>query len=227
MTGTWTWLLLLLDFLLIGKTDFNQDGEFGPECPETQVEAAFGGNVILQCHITKLQRAVDKLEWVWNDRKDVKDVALFRNGRESHKDQAQEYEGRTTLFLSERSKENCSLKLTSVRMSDEGRYRCSVRVGQMEDNCFVYLTVYNNTQHQSPGTGQIKKITPPSKSSSPKGPDANIPDIIVSILGPITFLGIFVIWMIWKKCNRTGTDQPPPDHNNPGDRNVLQPGGVL
>ncbi|XP_059210313.1 uncharacterized protein LOC131989135 [Centropristis striata] len=98
-----------------------------------------GEDVILPCH---LQPAVDvatvTLEWTRSDLK-PRFVHVWRAGQDLQNVKNPSYRGRTSLFVNELKKGNISLKLSKVKPSDAGRYRCFIP--DMNINAVVELVV--------------------------------------------------------------------------------------
>ncbi|XP_060730889.1 butyrophilin subfamily 1 member A1-like [Tachysurus vachellii] len=95
----------------------------GPEAP---LVAVAGEDLVLPCFIKPNTSAVDMtVEWF---KLDVKDslVHLYRDHQDRNEDQVQSYRGRTSLFKEELQKGNTSLRLSALRVSDEGEYKCLV-----------------------------------------------------------------------------------------------------
>ncbi|XP_037615106.1 butyrophilin subfamily 3 member A2-like [Sebastes umbrosus] len=90
------------------------------------IVALVGDDIILPCH---LEPAVDvaamTLEWT---RPDLNSIAVFawRAGQDLVHVKDPSYTGRTSLFTDGLKNGNISLKLSKVKLSDEGRYQCYV-----------------------------------------------------------------------------------------------------
>ncbi|XP_049922682.1 butyrophilin subfamily 3 member A2-like [Epinephelus moara] len=103
------------------------------------IVATVGDNIILPCH---LEPAVDvaamTLEWT---RSDLKSTFAFvwRAEKEVTKTISPSYKGRTSLFTDELERGNISLKLSDVRPSDAGRYKCYIP--DMLKGSFIELVV--------------------------------------------------------------------------------------
>ncbi|XP_047012408.1 butyrophilin subfamily 1 member A1 isoform X8 [Ictalurus punctatus] len=128
-------LLILFSFM-----KFQSEGLklVGPDAP---LVAVAGEDLVLPCFIKPQTSAMDMtVEWIR-----VEDVAsvvhLYRDHEDRNEKQAQSYRGRTSLFKEELQKGNASLKLSSLRVSDEGKYRCLVEDKSSYDDITVHVTV--------------------------------------------------------------------------------------
>ncbi|MCI4377097.1 hypothetical protein PGIGA_G00199760, partial [Pangasianodon gigas] len=116
----------------------------GPEAP---LEAVAGEDLVLPCFINPNTSAVDMtVEWLR-----LEDVAslvhLYNDHEDKNEDQAQSYRGRTSLFKEELQKGNASLKLSAVRVSDEGKYKCLIEDKPWYDDITVHVTVEAQGTH--------------------------------------------------------------------------------
>ncbi|XP_072544098.1 butyrophilin subfamily 1 member A1-like [Salminus brasiliensis] len=128
--------LLILHSCLDSRSDCFK--VVGPDVP-LFVEA--GKDLVLPCSIKPNTSAVDmRVEWF---RLDVVDtlVHLYENHKEMSGGQDQSYRGRTALFREELQKGNASLRLSDVRVSDEGRYKCFIKDKSWYDDIIVRVTV--------------------------------------------------------------------------------------
>ncbi|XP_076019228.1 hemicentin-1-like isoform X4 [Genypterus blacodes] len=103
------------------------------------IAAALGDDIILPCHLEPPADAFGTIvEWTRPDlRSEV--IHIWRNGLELLDYQIPAYRGRTSLFREELKHGNVSLKLSNVKLSDEGRYRCFVST--VHRRCYSELTV--------------------------------------------------------------------------------------
>ncbi|XP_060888007.1 uncharacterized protein LOC132958948, partial [Labrus mixtus] len=86
--------------------------------------AIVGDDIILPCHLRPAMDVASKtIEWTRPDLK-PRFVHVWRSGQELLDAQHPSYEGRTSLFINELKNGNVSLKLSKVRLSDKGKYRC-------------------------------------------------------------------------------------------------------
>ena len=88
--------------------------------------ATVGEDVVLQSFLDPVMDAFSMtVEWTRPDL-DPRFVFVWRDGVELESKKNPLYEGRTSVFTDELKSGNISLKLSRVRISDEGRYRCFI-----------------------------------------------------------------------------------------------------
>uniref|UniRef100_W5K8S2 Butyrophilin subfamily 1 member A1-like n=1 Tax=Astyanax mexicanus TaxID=7994 RepID=W5K8S2_ASTMX len=110
----------------------------GPDAP---LVAVAGEVLVLPCSIQPNTSAVDMtVEWYRLDAAD-RFVHLYENHRDINELQHQFYRGRTALFREELQKGNTSLRLSDVRVSDEGAYKCFIKDKSWYDEITVKVTV--------------------------------------------------------------------------------------
>ncbi|MCI4377159.1 hypothetical protein PGIGA_G00200580, partial [Pangasianodon gigas] len=134
-------LLILYSFMDSQSEALNV---FGPGAP---LVAVAGEDLVLPCFLKPSTSAVDmRVEWI---KLDVKDslVHLYNDHEDRNEGQAQLYRGRTSLFKEELQKGNTSLKLSAVRVSDEGRYKCLVEDKSWYDDIIVNVIVEAQGTH--------------------------------------------------------------------------------
>lgn len=95
----------------------------GPKAP---LIAVAGEDLVLPCSIKPSTSAVDmRVEWMkLEDTTSL--VHLYENHEDKYEQQVESYRGRTSLFKEELQKGNASLKLSALRVSDEGEYKCLI-----------------------------------------------------------------------------------------------------
>ncbi|XP_029932737.1 butyrophilin subfamily 3 member A2-like [Myripristis murdjan] len=109
--------------LLLTHTCAGQSQLIGPPQPTV---ATVGDDVILLCHLEPAVDAVGiTVEWTRPDL-DQRIVLLWHHGWEHEHKKHPSYEGRTSLSLGKLTQGDVSLKLSKVKLSDEGKYRCSI-----------------------------------------------------------------------------------------------------
>ncbi|XP_016381174.1 butyrophilin subfamily 1 member A1-like isoform X1 [Sinocyclocheilus rhinocerous] len=110
--------------------------------PADPVFAVAGEDVILPCSVKPNISVVDmRVEWFRSDLKDSQLVHLYENHEDRNTDQIQSYRGRTKLNHPELQRGNASLKLSSVRVSDEGLYKCFIQSKSRSDDATVNVSV--------------------------------------------------------------------------------------
>uniref|UniRef100_A0A8C1THA6 Ig-like domain-containing protein n=1 Tax=Cyprinus carpio TaxID=7962 RepID=A0A8C1THA6_CYPCA len=75
-----------------------------------------------------------RVEWFRSDLKDSQLVHLYENHDDRNTEQSQSYRGRTKLNEQELQRGDASLKLSSVQVSDEGRYKCFIQSKSWSDD---------------------------------------------------------------------------------------------
>ncbi|XP_030635129.1 butyrophilin subfamily 1 member A1-like [Chanos chanos] len=116
----------------------NQFQVVGPDGP---LLVGAGEDLILPCSLKPNISAVDMtVEWFKLPTSDSL-VHLYENGVDRSEDQIQSYRGRTSLFKDELQKGNTSLKLSRVKVSDEGEYKCLIRSERWYDDVTVQVNV--------------------------------------------------------------------------------------
>ncbi|XP_065818190.1 golgin subfamily A member 6-like protein 25 [Labrus bergylta] len=92
--------------------------------PSQPVVSLVGEDVILPCHLDPVMNAFDMfLEWTRPDL-NPRFILLWRQGEELETEKHPSFRGRTSVFIDELEKGNISLKLSKVKVSDEGGYKC-------------------------------------------------------------------------------------------------------
>lgn len=88
--------------------------------------ATVSDDVILPCSLNPVMNVFDMtVEWSRPDL-ERRFVLVWRDGVELQNKKDVSYEGRTSLFTDELKHGNISLKVSKVKLSDEGTYRCFV-----------------------------------------------------------------------------------------------------
>ncbi|XP_073683439.1 butyrophilin subfamily 1 member A1-like [Garra rufa] len=106
------------------------------------VFAVAGDDVILPCSVKPNISVVDmRVEWSRLDQKDSQLVHLYEDHEDRNTEQSQSYRRRTKLNQQELPKGNASLKLSSVKISDEGRYKCFIQSKFWYDDATVDFKV--------------------------------------------------------------------------------------
>ncbi|XP_062301294.1 butyrophilin subfamily 2 member A1-like [Scomber scombrus] len=131
---------VLIFHLLLTHSCRGQSQLIGPSQP---IVATVGNDIILPCH---LQPAVGvsamTLEWTRPDL-DPRFVFVWRANQDLVDRKNPNYKGRTSLSIDELKQGNISLKLSKVKTSDKGKYRCFIP--DMNKESFVELVVASGT----------------------------------------------------------------------------------
>ncbi|XP_029932751.1 butyrophilin subfamily 2 member A2-like [Myripristis murdjan] len=123
-------------FLLLTHSCAGQSQLIGPPQP---IVAILGGDIILACHLEpSLDVAATTVEWARPDL-EPRFVHVWRGRQDFLADQNPSYEGRTSLFTDKLKDGDISLKLSKVKLSDEGKYRCFIPT--LKQDSFVELVV--------------------------------------------------------------------------------------
>ncbi|XP_044197992.1 butyrophilin subfamily 3 member A2-like isoform X3 [Thunnus albacares] len=90
------------------------------------IVATVGDDIILPCHLEPaMDVAAMTLEWTRSDMDSIF-VHLCRAGQDVIHVKHPSYKGRTSLFTDELKQGNISLKLSKVKLSDGGKYKCNI-----------------------------------------------------------------------------------------------------
>ncbi|XP_059210488.1 butyrophilin subfamily 3 member A2-like [Centropristis striata] len=131
-------LLVLVFHLLQTHVCTGQSQLTGPSQP---IIATVGEDVILPCYLEPAADVAAKtLDWT-KSKSDLSPEFVYvrRAGHDLVHAKHPSYIGRTSMFTDELKKGNISLKLSTVKPSDAGRYKCYIP--EMEINFFVKLVV--------------------------------------------------------------------------------------
>uniref|UniRef100_A0A3Q1FLB5 Ig-like domain-containing protein n=1 Tax=Acanthochromis polyacanthus TaxID=80966 RepID=A0A3Q1FLB5_9TELE len=118
--------------------------------PSESVVSMVGGDAVLPCRLEAgLDAAQVTVEWGRPDL-EPRFVYIWHNGKELTNNQNAAYKGRASMSADELKQGNGSLKLTQLKISDNGRYRCYIP--KHDEEYFVELLVgdtfyYNFNTH--------------------------------------------------------------------------------
>ncbi|RXN31438.1 butyrophilin subfamily 1 member A1-like isoform X2 [Labeo rohita] len=133
--------------IISGITDSRSE-QYEVVGPADVVPAVAGEDVILPCSVKPNISVVDmRVEWFRSDLKNSQLVHLYDDHEDRNTDQSQSYRGRTKLNHQELQRGNASLKLSSVRVSDEGLYKCFIQSKSWYDDATVNVSVEERDQH--------------------------------------------------------------------------------
>lgn len=108
-----------------------------------------GGNVILPCSL-KTSRTDDLQTLDWSKMDPGPDVVfLYRDRYENFEMKHGDFEYRTSLIMREVSNGNFSLRISNVKLSDAGTYRCTAFLkNKINETTTVKLDVGTFHQHK-------------------------------------------------------------------------------
>ncbi|XP_078272249.1 butyrophilin subfamily 3 member A3-like [Rhinoraja longicauda] len=110
--------------------------------PQSPMVAMVGGVAVLECQLIP-ERLLPEMEirWLRSDARVHTVVHLYRKGDAVKEDQDPAYRGRTQLYRDQLTIGNVSLRLSAVRLSDEGDYLCMVEHERVIEQAAVPLKV--------------------------------------------------------------------------------------
>lgn len=107
-------------------------------CSSEPVQAVYSERVLLQCYLMPPLDATSQTV-KWTRGHDI--VILCQDGKDNPGAQREHFEERAALSQEALSKGNLSLMLSSLKLTDTGRYKCSFITDNVEKSCYVNLTV--------------------------------------------------------------------------------------
>uniref|UniRef100_A0A3B4Z4E2 Ig-like domain-containing protein n=1 Tax=Stegastes partitus TaxID=144197 RepID=A0A3B4Z4E2_9TELE len=109
------------------------------------IVATLGDDITLPCHLKPAQD-VSELTTEWT-RPDLNPrfVHVWRAGQELVEMKHKSFKGRTTLFTEELQRGNVSLRLSRVRLSDKGTYRCYIPTMEKQTNIHLVVGEYTHS----------------------------------------------------------------------------------
>uniref|UniRef100_A0A8C1QH61 Ig-like domain-containing protein n=1 Tax=Cyprinus carpio TaxID=7962 RepID=A0A8C1QH61_CYPCA len=127
--------------IMCGITDSRSE-QYDVVGPVDPVFAVAGEDVILPCSVKPNISVVDmRVEWFRSELKDSQLVHLYEDHDDRNTEQIQSYRERTKLNHQELQRGNASLKLSSVQISDEGRYKCFIQSESWYNDATVDVSV--------------------------------------------------------------------------------------
>ncbi|XP_034159139.2 butyrophilin subfamily 1 member A1-like [Pangasianodon hypophthalmus] len=140
-------MLLCVTLLILYSFMESQSESLKVVGPDAPLVAVAGEDLVLPCFIKPSTSAVDlRVEWF---KLDVVDslVHLYEDREDRNEKQAQSYRRRTSLFKEELQKGNASLRLSALRVSDEGEYKCFIEDKSWFDDITVRIVVEVQGSH--------------------------------------------------------------------------------
>ncbi|KAF7706579.1 hypothetical protein HF521_019833 [Silurus meridionalis] len=115
--------------------------------PAASLVAVAGEDLVLPCFIRPNTSAVDMtVEWFKLD-EGFSVVHFYNDHEDKNENQAESYRRRTSLFKEELPNGNASLKLSALRVSDEGEYKCLIEDKSWSDDIVVHVIVEAQGSH--------------------------------------------------------------------------------
>ncbi|KAI5629826.1 sacsin [Silurus asotus] len=109
--------------------------------PAASLVAVAGEDLVLPCFIRPNTSAVDMtVEWFKLD-EGFSVVHFYKDHEDKNENQAESYRRRTSMFKEELPNGNASLKLSALRVSDEGEYKCLIEDKSWSDDIVVHVIV--------------------------------------------------------------------------------------
>nr|XP_015201663.1 PREDICTED: butyrophilin subfamily 1 member A1-like isoform X2 [Lepisosteus oculatus] len=154
------WLLTFL--LLLQQTSVSRPERFQVVGPAAPVVVSPGEDAVLPCSLSPSVSA-EGLEVRWFREDYDSPVCLFQYGSYNVEGQNLNYSGRAELFLQELPRGNVSLRLSGVRESDRGWYKCLVQSSEHYEDVLIDLALTSlgsqpSVSLHSPGGGQTQLL---------------------------------------------------------------------
>ncbi|XP_026095691.1 butyrophilin-like protein 10, partial [Carassius auratus] len=131
---------IFLTLLIISGITYARSDRYEVVSPADTVFAVAGEDVILPCSVKPSISVVDmRVEWFRSDLKNSQLVHLYEDHEDRNTNQS--YRGRTKLNHEELQRGDASLKLSSVQVSDEGRYKCLIQSKSWSDYASLDISV--------------------------------------------------------------------------------------
>ncbi|XP_066484979.1 butyrophilin subfamily 3 member A2-like [Tiliqua scincoides] len=121
-------------------------GHFAIIPPKNPVIGFLGEDVILPCQLitaSNPESASIRVQWTFSTFSEKIDVKSYY-GAKKEETQDRRYQNRTELFYTELRTGNMSLKLKNSRLSDQGKYSCTITLGKWPEEVDVELKLAAN-----------------------------------------------------------------------------------
>ncbi|XP_075770162.1 butyrophilin subfamily 1 member A1-like [Pelodiscus sinensis] len=121
----------------VNKLEPAQFKVLGPDQPVT---AVVDGEIVLLCHLNPRKNA-ENMEVTWFRSQLSPFVHRYSAGKDEYGQQMPEYQGRTELLRDGLPSGSVALRISRVRLSDEGQYSCFVQDGSNYEEALLELKV--------------------------------------------------------------------------------------
>ncbi|XP_066102669.1 myelin-oligodendrocyte glycoprotein isoform X1 [Saccopteryx bilineata] len=145
--------------LLLLQMSTGHAGQFRVVGPGRPIWALVGREVELPCRLSPGKNATG-MEVGWYRPPFSRVVHLYRNGRDQDGEQALEYRGRTELLKDALGEGRVTLRIRSVRFSDEGGFTCFFRDHSYQEEAAVELKVEDPFYWISPAVLVVIAVLP-------------------------------------------------------------------
>uniref|UniRef100_K7FF22 Butyrophilin subfamily 1 member A1 n=1 Tax=Pelodiscus sinensis TaxID=13735 RepID=K7FF22_PELSI len=108
--------------------------------PDQPVTAVVDGEIVLLCHLNPRKNA-ENMEVTWFRSQLSPFVHRYSAGKDEYGQQMPEYQGRTELLRDGLPSGSVALRISRVRLSDEGQYSCFVQDGSNYEEALLELKV--------------------------------------------------------------------------------------
>lgn len=123
-----------------------------------EIVATLGDDVTLPCNLEPAVDAVSMtLEWARPDLK-PRFVFVWHNGQEFLINKHPSYKGRTSVSIDGLKHGNISLRLSNVKLSDEGKYRCFLPKLDTQTNIELVVGKYTHNVFSMNGNNVPKWV---------------------------------------------------------------------
>ncbi|XP_038624848.1 butyrophilin subfamily 1 member A1-like [Tachyglossus aculeatus] len=108
--------------------------------PHSPIVVQLGDDAELTCHLEPKMNA-QNMEVRWLRSQLSPAVHVYQDGQDQAGEQMKEYQGRTELLKDTITDGNLTLRISHVRVSDDGKYRCIFQDGEDSDDATLQLQV--------------------------------------------------------------------------------------
>ncbi|KAG8431333.1 hypothetical protein GDO86_019026, partial [Hymenochirus boettgeri] len=112
---------MIFSFLIFGH--FYPTELFEVLAPKSSVTASLDSSILLICRLSPpINAETMEIRWIRNSFRPY--VHLYINGGDEHKEQMEEFKGRTDFITQNITRGSVALRIHKVQLSDQGSYTC-------------------------------------------------------------------------------------------------------